>query len=120
MQFLTAYIPFMFEKNVFNEGVFRIPFAIANVVFLPINEGLRTVFQTWYGMFFLTVLTMVWGGCAALHQNEVADVEGLLTRAGFTKMVADTPEKIAHLKSLPQQRLIHHQRDGKKYVLYAV
>ena len=67
----------------------------------------------------LTVLGLAVAACATLQENSVTDVEGLLERAGFMKMPADTPQKLAHLKSLPQHRLIHHERDGKKYVLYA-
>ena len=64
----------------------------------------------------LAALGLVLAGCAALQKSTVSDMEGLLARAGFRKMVADTPQKLAHL---PQQRLVHHERDGKKYVLYA-
>lgn len=73
----------------------------------------------WNVPVILAALGLVLAGCAALQKNTVSDVEGLLARAGFTKMVADTPQKLAHLKSLPQHKLIHHERDGKKYVLYA-
>jgi hypothetical protein len=41
------------------------------------------------------------------------------TALRLSKMPADTPKELAHLKSLPQHRLIHHERDGKRYVLYA-
>lgn len=64
-------------------------------------------------------LGLIFGACAGLQQNEVSDVEGLLLRAGFTKMPADTPEKLAHLKSLPQHKLIHHMLNGQKRIMYA-
>ena len=73
----------------------------------------------WRVLVALTVLSLVVAACATLQESGVTDVEGLLERAGFGKMPADTPQKLAHLKSLPQHRLIHHERDGKKYVLYA-
>ena len=73
----------------------------------------------WRFLVFLTALGLVLGGCAALQKNTVTDVEGLLARAGFKMMPADTRQKLARLKSLPQQKLIHQERDGKKYVLYA-
>ncbi len=41
------------------------------------------------------------------------------TALRLSKMPADTPKELAHLKSLPQHRLLHHERDGKRYVLYA-
>ena len=65
------------------------------------------------------MLGCIYAGCAGLQQNRVADVEGLLKRAGFTQMPADTPEKLAHLKSLPQHRLIHHTLNGQNRVMYA-
>ncbi|MBU0735258.1 MAG: hypothetical protein KKG10_14015 [Proteobacteria bacterium] len=73
----------------------------------------------WNVAIVLAALGLVLGGCVSLQKNTVADVEGLLARAGFRKMVADTPQKLAHLKTLPQHKLTHHERDGNKYVLYA-
>ena len=73
----------------------------------------------WNVLIVLAALGLVLAGCAALQKNDVTDVEGLLAKAGFRKMVADTPQKLAHLKSLPQHKLIHHERDGGKHVLYA-
>ncbi|MFH1953439.1 MAG: hypothetical protein ABIL06_17700 [Pseudomonadota bacterium] len=73
----------------------------------------------WNVAIVLAALGLVLGGCVSLQKNTVADVEGLLARAGFRKMVADTPQKLAHLKTLPQHKLTHHKRDGNKYVLYA-
>ncbi|MFC1700150.1 ArnT family glycosyltransferase [Patescibacteria group bacterium] len=34
LQFVISYIPFIFEKNIFDEGVFRLPFAIASTLSL--------------------------------------------------------------------------------------
>lgn len=65
------------------------------------------------------VLGMVLGGCAALQKNEVSDVEGLLTKAGFRKQVADTPERLAHLNSLSQGKFSRHRRHGKVYYVYS-
>ena len=67
----------------------------------------------------LMILMVFLAGCAGLQRNEVSDVEGLLLRAGFTKMPADTAEKLAHLKSLPQHKLIHHMLNGQTRVMYA-
>lgn len=59
------------------------------------------------------------GGCAALEKNAVEDSESLLIKAGFQKHVADTPEKMAHLKTLPQHKISRHKRHGKLYFVYA-
>ena len=47
----------------------------------------------------VVTIALMLAGCAALQKNEVMDVEGLLTKAGFQKHVADTPQKMAHLKN---------------------
>ena len=67
----------------------------------------------------VVTISLMLAGCAALQKNEVLDAEGLLTKAGFQKHVADTPEKIAHLKTLPQQCISRHNRHGKLYFVYA-
>ena len=67
----------------------------------------------------VVTIALMLAGCAALQKNEVLDVEGLLTKAGFQKHVADTPQKLAHLKTLGQQRISRHKRHGKLYFVYA-
>ncbi len=73
----------------------------------------------WNVLVVLAALGVALTGCAAFNKNYVTDVEGLLTKAGFKKMVADTPKKLAYLKSLPQHKLTRRSRDGKVYVVYA-
>lgn len=68
----------------------------------------------------LTFLTLVMlAGCAAIEAQRVADTEQLLSAAGFTLKIADTPEKQAHLQSLTQHKIVPHTRDGKIYYVYA-
>ncbi|MBT3256870.1 MAG: hypothetical protein HN366_10485 [Deltaproteobacteria bacterium] len=67
----------------------------------------------------VVTIALMLAGCAALQKNEVMDVEGLLTNAGFQKHVADTPQKMAHLKTLGQQCFSRHKRHGKLYFIYA-
>jgi hypothetical protein len=67
----------------------------------------------------VVTIALMLAGCAALQRNEVLDVEGLLTKAGFQKQIADTPQKLAHLKSLAQQCISRHKRHGKLYFVYA-
>ena len=64
-------------------------------------------------------IALTLAGCAAMQKNDVSDVEGLLAEAGFQKHAADTPEKMTHLKTLPQQHFSRHKRNGKVYVIYA-
>ena len=65
------------------------------------------------------VVATMFAGCAALQKNAVSDVEGLLTKAGFQKHVADTPQKLTHLKTLTQHRISRHKRHGNLYFVYA-
>ena len=76
--------------------------------------------QTWLIFLLGTVaIALTLAGCASMQKNEVTDIEGLLTEAGFQKHAADTPEKMAHLKTLPQQHFSRHKENGKVYVIYA-
>ena len=48
-----------------------------------------------------------------------ADTEQELSAAGFETKVADTPEKVAHLQTLPQCKLVRCVKDGKNYYVFA-
>jgi len=67
--------------------------------------------------------TIVLGGflssCAMLEAQQVKDTEQLLVAAGFKMKLADTPAKMAHLKTLTQQKIVPHQKDGVIYYIYA-
>ena len=65
------------------------------------------------------VLTLVVVGCAETQKKQTLEMEQTLTASGFELRPADTPEKLAQLQSLPQQKLIRHQREGKARYLYA-
>lgn len=52
-------------------------------------------------------------GCASgIH------TENLLSAAGFEMVPADTPQRQAHLKTLPAHEISMTQRDGKTYFVY--
>lgn len=57
--------------------------------------------------------------CAAIKAQNAEDKEQLLAAAGFKMQLADTPEKLAHLKTLTQQKIVMHEKDGKNYYVYA-
>ena len=63
-------------------------------------------------LFVIVALGVVLVGCAE-------ETEQLLSAAGFEAKVADTPEKLAHLQTLTQQKLVRHTKDGKNYYVYA-
>ena len=46
-------------------------------------------------------------------------MERLLAASGFQMRLADTPQKLDHLKSMTQRKLVLHQHDDKIYYVYA-
>jgi hypothetical protein len=57
--------------------------------------------------------------CLAVGCVSTKKTESLLLEAGFKITRADTPEKQAHLKSLPAGKVIRVNRDGVVYYVYA-
>lgn len=57
--------------------------------------------------------------CAAIQNQNAMDTERLLAASGFQMRLADTPEKLDHLKTLTQRKLAPHQHQGKLYYVYA-
>ena len=47
------------------------------------------------------------------------NTEEVLYKAGFQMKRADTPEKLAHLKTLPQGKIFSHQQKGSPRYFYA-
>ncbi|MCF8131430.1 MAG: hypothetical protein K9N10_23225 [Deltaproteobacteria bacterium] len=70
-------------------------------------------------IFGVVIVAFMLAGCASLEKNAALDTEGLLMKAGFQKHLADTPQKMAHLKTFAQQRFSRHKRHGKLYFIYA-
>lgn len=57
--------------------------------------------------------------CASIEAQNTEDKEQLLAAAGFKMQMANTPEKMAHLKTLTQHKIVTHEKDGKNYYVYA-
>jgi len=57
------------------------------------------------------------GACATTATGP--KTEDLLSQAGFKQMPADTPQKVAHMQTLPDHRLIARNYKGKKYYVYS-
>jgi hypothetical protein len=71
-----------------------------------------------------TVFATALVGCAAMKiqgikARNAADMEQLLSAAGFKMKPADTPEKLSHLKTLTRQRLVPHEHNGNVHYVYA-
>ncbi len=65
------------------------------------------------------LICIILAGCAAMEARKVEDTEQLLSAAGFSLKIADTPERQAHLQTLTQNKIVPHPRDGKVYYVYA-
>ena len=50
--------------------------------------------------------------CATLQAAETRATVQLLTSAGFQTQVADTPERVAELESLPARHLVRRSQNG--------
>lgn len=64
----------------------------------------------------LAALLLGLAGCAG---PRTADTENMLAAAGFQARVADTPARIAQLKSLPPHRLVLRTHQGRNIWFYA-
>jgi len=57
--------------------------------------------------------------CAAIQNRDAMDTERMLAASGFQMRLAGTPQKLDHLKSMTQRKLVLHQHNGKIYYVYA-
>lgn len=62
---------------------------------------------------------MIISGCASTANQDSMDTERRLSAAGFQMKLADTPEKVAHLKFLAERRLVPTTLDGQTVFVYA-
>ena len=68
----------------------------------------------------LTMVPLILGlGLSACATTAGPSTVDLLSQAGFRKVPADTPQKVAHLQTLPDQRLVARTYQGKKYYVYS-
>src|SRR4051812_43538760 len=66
---------------------------------------------------FLVGLSLT--GCAGLQSADTRAAEPALTAAGFEARPADTPEKLAMLRSLPPGRVLAQPQHGERRYVYA-
>ena len=67
----------------------------------------------------LAVAVVAATGCVTIRRHAVQDAEQVLAASGFHKKRANTPEKVADLRSVPPRRLLPQERDGRLYYVYA-
>ncbi|MEY3880676.1 MAG: hypothetical protein RIQ94_1472, partial [Pseudomonadota bacterium] len=70
-------------------------------------------------VFGVIVLIGLLTSCAMMKIQETKDTEKLLTAAGFKMTLANSPAKMEHLKTLTQNKLVGHTKDGATYYIYA-
>jgi hypothetical protein len=66
-----------------------------------------------------TILGIALTACATTQQTSAIDNERMLAASGFQMKLADTNEKMAHLKTLPQRKLVPHQKGDEVFYVYA-
>ena len=62
---------------------------------------------------------LMFTACAAIQNRDAIEMERLLAASGFQMRLSDTPQKLDHLKSMTQRKLVPHQHDDKIYYVYA-
>jgi hypothetical protein len=67
----------------------------------------------------IAALALVPVGCAQIRRQEARQIEPQLSVAGFRIKHADTPEKLAKLRAMPQGKLQQTWREGKPYYVFA-
>jgi hypothetical protein len=70
-------------------------------------------------LFGAIALGVFLSSCAMMEAQKTNDTEQLLVAAGFKMKLADTPAQMAHLKTLTQNKIMPHQKDGAVYYIYA-
>ena len=76
-----------------------------------------TVILKAVAVFAILIITLT--GCSILRNKKAMNTEEVLYKAGFHMKPADTPEKLAHLKTLPQRKIVSHIRKGIPRYFYA-
>ena len=77
------------------------------------RREVRTI--VWTGL----AAALLFGGCAAIRQGEAIDTERALAASGFQMKMADTPQKVQQVQSLPQRKLFPQNIDGDVRYVYA-
>ncbi len=67
----------------------------------------------------LIAFTLTLAACAAIQNRDAIEMERLLAGSGFQMRLADTPQKLDHLKSMTQRKLVLHHHNDKIYYVYA-
>jgi hypothetical protein len=66
----------------------------------------------------MTILSLFSAGCGLKARKRAADTEVMLLEAGFERMPADTPDKMAQLKKMAQKKVTPQKRNGEVIYVY--
>jgi hypothetical protein len=69
--------------------------------------------------FGAAVVAVAITGCASIANQSAMDTERRLSAAGFQMKLADTPEKMARLKTMTERKVVATTMDGKTVFAYA-
>lgn len=75
--------------------------------------------HSWRVLASSAALALTLAGCQALEQEEAKSTEQLLAAANFQIKQADTPQRMTHLETLTQRKLVPHDQDGQIRYVYA-
>lgn len=64
------------------------------------------------------VLALI-GACTTIEHQEAQSDEQLLSAAGFSMLVADTPAKEEQIRSMKQRTVLRHDNNGQLSFVYA-
>jgi hypothetical protein len=94
--------------------------AIGETTFMPDTDKrkIRVLSPCGPARWLIAALAIVLAGCTAIQKQQAAQAERLLTAAGFEVQMADTPERLAMLRSVTPQRKVFRvdAPDGLRFV----
>lgn len=69
--------------------------------------------------FFQPLIALGLAGCATFQAEDTRATEQMLAAAGFQRKTADTPEKLAHVRTLAPRTIVVRQGDGAPHYVFA-
>lgn len=70
-------------------------------------------------LILLALVATLVAGCSSIENSNAVTTERELAAAGFQMQMANTPERLAHLKTLPQRKLFPTRKDDNLVYVYA-
>ena len=80
---------------------------------------MKTNLRKGRGIVLGAISVILFSGCTMIQESEAMDTERTLAAAGFRMKLADSAEKMAHLKTLTQRKLVPQQKGDDLYYIYA-